>query len=134
MAAPGGARRLPLLLLLAALVHGALAVFVVRDGNGTACVMANFSAAFLTSYGARSGPKNVTFDLPPNATVLNSSSCGTENASDPSLMIAFGRGHILTLNFTRNATRYSVQLISFVYNLSDTQLFPNASSNGKKKN
>nr|XP_036880786.1 lysosome-associated membrane glycoprotein 1 isoform X1 [Manis javanica] len=132
MAAPGGARRLPLLLLLAALVHGALAVFVVRDGNGTACVMANFSAAFLTSYGARSGPKNVTFDLPPNATVLNSSSCGTENASDPSLMIAFGRGHILTLNFTRNATRYSVQLISFVYNLSDTQLFPNASSNETK--
>nr|XP_036880787.1 lysosome-associated membrane glycoprotein 1 isoform X2 [Manis javanica] len=131
MAAPGGARRLPLLLLLA-LVHGALAVFVVRDGNGTACVMANFSAAFLTSYGARSGPKNVTFDLPPNATVLNSSSCGTENASDPSLMIAFGRGHILTLNFTRNATRYSVQLISFVYNLSDTQLFPNASSNETK--
>ncbi|XP_036880786.2 lysosome-associated membrane glycoprotein 1 isoform X2 [Manis javanica] len=132
MAAPGGARRRPLLLLLAALVHGALAVFVVRDGNGTACVMANFSAAFLTSYGARSGPKNVTFDLPPNATVLNSSSCGTENASDPSLMIAFGRGHILTLNFTRNATRYSVQLISFVYNLSDTQLFPNASSNETK--
>ncbi|XP_073068409.1 lysosome-associated membrane glycoprotein 1 isoform X1 [Manis javanica] len=131
MAAPGGARRRPLLLLLA-LVHGALAVFVVRDGNGTACVMANFSAAFLTSYGARSGPKNVTFDLPPNATVLNSSSCGTENASDPSLMIAFGRGHILTLNFTRNATRYSVQLISFVYNLSDTQLFPNASSNETK--
>ncbi|KAI5943079.1 Lysosome-associated membrane glycoprotein 1 [Manis javanica] len=131
MAAPGGARRLPLLLLLA-LVHGALAVFVVRDGNGTACVMANFSAAFLTSYGARSGPKNVTFDLPPNATVLNSSSCGTENASDPSLMIAFGRGHILTLNFIRNATRYSVQLISFVYNLSDTQLFPNASSNETK--
>lgn len=32
-------------------------MFVVRDGNGTACVMANFSAAFLTSYGARSGPK-----------------------------------------------------------------------------
>ncbi|XP_036760691.2 lysosome-associated membrane glycoprotein 1 isoform X2 [Manis pentadactyla] len=131
MAAPGGARWRPLLLLLA-LVHGALAVFVVRDGNGTACVMANFSAAFLTSYGTRSGPKNVTFDLPPNATVLNSSSCGTENASDPSLMIGFGRGHILTLNFTRNATRYSVQLISFVYNLSDTQLFPNASSNETK--
>ncbi|KAL2770503.1 lysosome-associated membrane glycoprotein 1 precursor, partial [Daubentonia madagascariensis] len=71
---------------------------------------------------------NVTFDLPSNAEVLNSSSCGKENASDPSLMIAFGGGHTLTFNFTRNATRYSVHLMSFVYNLSDTHIFPNASS------
>jgi len=133
MAALGGARRRPLLLLLlAGLVHGAAAVFVVKDANGTACIMANFSAAFMASYDTRSGPKNVTFDLPSDAAVLNSSSCGKENASDPSLMIAFGRGHGLTLSFTRNATRYSVQLMSFIYNLSDTQIFPNASSKATK--
>ncbi|KAF5920336.1 hypothetical protein HPG69_009586 [Diceros bicornis minor] len=113
---------------LAGLVHGASAVFVVKDGNGTACIMANFSAAFLTSYDTQSGSKNATFDLPSNAEVLNSSSCGKENASDPSLVIAFGRGHTLTLNFARNATRYRVQLMRFVYNLSDAQIFPNASS------
>ncbi|XP_045677544.1 lysosome-associated membrane glycoprotein 1 isoform X1 [Phyllostomus hastatus] len=129
MAAPGSARRQPLLLLLlAGLVHSASAVFVVRDGNGTACIMANFSAAFLTNYDTNSGSKNVTFDLPSDAGVLNSSSCGKENMSNPSLMIAFGKGHKLTLNFTRNATRYSVQMMSFVYNLSDTEIFPNASS------
>ncbi|XP_027444116.1 lysosome-associated membrane glycoprotein 1 isoform X1 [Zalophus californianus] len=133
MAALGGARRRPLLLLLlAGLVHGTAAVFVVKDANGTACIMANFSAAFTASYDTRSGPKNVTFDLPSDAAVLNSSSCGKENASDPSLMIAFGRGHGLILNFTRNATRYSVQLMSFIYNLSDTQIFPNASSKAIK--
>ncbi|XP_044635598.2 lysosome-associated membrane glycoprotein 1 isoform X1 [Equus asinus] len=129
MAAPGGARRRPLLLLLlAGLMHGASAVFVVKDGNGTACIMANFSAAFLTNYDTNSGFKNVTFDLPSDAVVLNSSSCGKDNASGPSLVVAFGRGHTLTLTFARNATRYRVQLMRFVYNLSDAQIFPNASS------
>ncbi|KAB0372676.1 hypothetical protein FD755_015429, partial [Muntiacus reevesi] len=114
------------------LVHGASAVFVVKNGNGTACVMADFSATFLTSYDTRSGPQNISFDLPPGAEVSNSSSCGKENASDPSLMITFGRGHMLTLTFTRNATRYKVQLMRFAYNLSDTDIFPNSSSTGVK--
>ncbi|KAK1341925.1 hypothetical protein QTO34_016676 [Cnephaeus nilssonii] len=133
MAAPGGARRQPLLLLFLGLVYGASAVFFeVKDGNGTACIMANFSANFLTNYNTQSGSKNSTFSLPPNAQTLNSSSCGKENASNPSLMIAFGSGHILTLSFARNATRYSVQMMRFVYNLSDTQIFPNASSQEAK--
>nr|KAF6460462.1 lysosomal associated membrane protein 1 [Molossus molossus] len=135
MAAPGGARRQPLLLLLlelAGLMHGASAVFVVQDGNKTACIMANFSADFLTNYITKTGPKNVTFSLPPNAKVLNTSSCGKENASNPSLVIAFGGGHTLNLTFARNATRYSVQLMSFVYDLSDTQIFPSAISNETK--
>ncbi|XP_008571151.1 PREDICTED: lysosome-associated membrane glycoprotein 1 [Galeopterus variegatus] len=114
------------------LVHGASAVFVVKDGNGTACIMANFSATFLMNYDTKNGSQNATFDLPPNAEVLNSSSCGKENPSDPILMIAFEGGHTLTLNFTRNVTRYRVQLMSFVYNLSDTHIFHNASSTGIK--
>ncbi|XP_074234693.1 lysosome-associated membrane glycoprotein 1 [Camelus bactrianus] len=133
MAAPGGARPRPLLLLLlAGLVHGTSSVFVVRDSNGTACVMANFSAAFSTVYDTAGGPKNATFSLPSDAHVLNSSSCGKGGASDSILMIEFGGGHTLTLNFTRNATHYSVQLMSFVYNLSDVQIFPNASSKGTR--
>uniref|UniRef100_H0X1H9 Lysosome-associated membrane glycoprotein 1 n=1 Tax=Otolemur garnettii TaxID=30611 RepID=H0X1H9_OTOGA len=112
---------------LAGLLHGALAVFVVKNGNGTACIMAEFSAAFQMNYDTKSGPKNVSFDLPPTAKVLNSSSCGKENTSDTRLVIAFGGGHELTFNFTRDADRYSVQLLSFVYNLSDTLIFPNAS-------
>ncbi|XP_059985431.1 lysosome-associated membrane glycoprotein 1 isoform X3 [Lagenorhynchus albirostris] len=133
MAAPGGSRRWPLLLLLfAGLVHGVSAVFVVKDGNGTACIMADFSAAFLTSYDTQNGSKSVTFELPASAEVLNSSSCGKGDASDSSLVIAFGRGHTLTLNFTRNATRYSVQLMRFVYNLSDTGIFPDSSSKETK--
>ena len=38
-------------------MHSASAVLVVKDGNGTACIMADFSATFLTSYDTRSGPQ-----------------------------------------------------------------------------
>ncbi|XP_053419008.1 lysosome-associated membrane glycoprotein 1 [Nycticebus coucang] len=127
MAVPGGARR-PLLLLLLGLLHSALAIFEVKNGNGSVCIMADFSAAFQMNYDTKSGSKNITFNLPPTAKVLNSSSsCGKENTSDPRLVIAFGGGHKLTFNFTRDADHYSVQRLSFVYNLSDTHIFPNAS-------
>ncbi|XP_003477548.1 lysosome-associated membrane glycoprotein 1 isoform X2 [Cavia porcellus] len=125
MAISRGVRRPLLLLLLFGLTYGASAVFEVVDSNGTVCIMANFSATFLTSYETEHGSKNTTFDLPHSAKVLNSSSCGGGNASK--LAIAFGDGHLLTLHFTRNTTRYRVELLRFVYNLSDTQLFPNAS-------
>ncbi|KAM6179970.1 lysosome-associated membrane glycoprotein 1 isoform 2-T2 [Erethizon dorsatum] len=127
MAASRGARRPLLLLLLAGLTYGASAVFEVKDSNGTTCIMANFSAAFWTSYETERGSENVTFSLPHSAQVLNSSSCGGGNASEPRLAIAFGDGHSLTLQFTRNATRYHVQLLRFVYNLADTHTFPGAS-------
>lgn len=34
----------------AGLAHGVSALFVVKDSNGTACIMANFSASFRTVY------------------------------------------------------------------------------------
>ncbi|XP_028622206.1 lysosome-associated membrane glycoprotein 1 [Grammomys surdaster] len=130
MAAPG-ARRPLLLLLLAGLAHGASALFEVKDNNGTTCIMASFSASFLTTYETGNGSKISNITLPASAEVLkNSSSCGKENASEASLTITFGRGYLLTLNFTKNTTRYSVQHMYFTYNLSDTQSFPNASTKG----
>uniref|UniRef100_A0A8C6GKG9 Lysosome-associated membrane glycoprotein 1 n=2 Tax=Mus TaxID=862507 RepID=A0A8C6GKG9_MUSSI len=127
MAAPG-ARRPLLLLLLAGLAHGASALFEVKN-NGTTCIMASFSASFLTTYETANGSQIVNISLPASAEVLkNGSSCGKENVSDPSLTITFGRGYLLTLNFTKNTTRYSVQHMYFTYNLSDTEHFPNATS------
>nr|KAF6318602.1 hypothetical protein mPipKuh1_008606 [Pipistrellus kuhlii] len=96
-----------------ALCGASAVLFVVKDGNGTACIMANFSADFLTNSNTKSGSKNVSFDLSPNAEALNSNYCDKENASNLSLMIAFGKGHTLTLNFARNATCYSVQMMCF---------------------
>ena len=74
----------------------------------------------------------VNISLPASAEVLkNGSSCGKENVSDPSLTITFGRGYLLTLNFTKNTTRYSVQHMYFTYKLSYTEHFHNAISKGK---
>ncbi|KAL1773113.1 lysosome-associated membrane glycoprotein 1 precursor [Sigmodon hispidus] len=132
MAAPGAWRPLLLLLLATGLAHGASALFVVKDSNGTACIMASFSASFNTFYETTARDfRNVTIMLPPSAQVLSSnSSCDRGNASEPRLTIAFGSGYLLMLNFTRNATRYRVQNMRFAYNLSDTQYFNNASAKG----
>lgn len=118
------------LLEAAGLAHGT-SVFEVKDSNGTACIMANFSASFLTIYKTAQGSQSSNFTLPPSAEVLErNSSCGGKSASDAILTIAFERGYLLMLSFTRNATFYHVQRISFTYNLSDTQHFLNATSNG----
>lgn len=93
--------------------------------------MASFSASFLTTYETGHGSKVSNMTLPASAEVLkNSSSCGKENASEPSLAVTFGGGYLLRLTFTKNTARYSVQHMYFTYNLSDTQFFPNASSKG----
>lgn len=134
MEAPGGARR-PLLLLplLLGLVYSA-AGFAVKDTDGTYCIMANFSGTFRINYNTTGSPssQNANLSLTSNAQVLNSSSCRRDNVSEPTLMISLGNGHILTLNFTKNTTRYSVKKMSLAYNLSDTSTFPNASSNGTR--
>ncbi|XP_068950183.1 lysosome-associated membrane glycoprotein 1 [Petaurus breviceps papuanus] len=134
MAGSSGARTPQrLLLLLLGLIHVASSIFVVRNNSTEAsCIMANFSAAFFMNYSTESGLGNATFDLPQNALVLNSSSCGKENASNPSLVIGFGEGHTLTMNFTRTAKSYQVQLLSFTFNLSDGHFFPNASTSSKE--
>ncbi|XP_074048188.1 lysosome-associated membrane glycoprotein 1 [Macrotis lagotis] len=133
MAAPGGARTAQrLLLLLLGLIHVASSIFVVRNDTEAACIMANFSAVFFMNYSTKSGFVNTTFELPQNAVLLNSSSCGKENSSNPVLVIGFGEGHSLTLNFTRTTKNYQVQLLSFTYNLSDGTFFPNASASPKE--
>lgn len=130
MAAPGGARRpLLLLLLLLGLVLGAGAQFVVRSGNGSACVVASFSAAFRVLYDSASGPRNATLELPASARVADASSCG-DSASGPGLTLLFGSGHSLSLDFVGNGSRYGVRRLRFAYNLSDASVFPGASAAG----
>lgn len=41
----------------AGLAHGASALFEVKDNNGTTCIMASFSASFLTTYETGDGSK-----------------------------------------------------------------------------
>ncbi|NWV74010.1 LAMP1 protein, partial [Dasyornis broadbenti] len=66
------------------------------------------------------------FFLPQNASVGSQSSCGKDNASHPVLVLDFGAGHSLSLNFSESADKYQVEELVFLYNLSDATLFPNS--------
>ncbi|NXM05856.1 LAMP1 protein, partial [Tyrannus savana] len=68
------------------------------------------------------------FFLPQNATVDSQSSCGKGNASHPVLVLDFGAGHSLSLNFSESADKYQVEELVFRYNLSDAALFPNSTT------
>ncbi|NWI66563.1 LAMP1 protein, partial [Todus mexicanus] len=73
------------------------------------------------------------FFLPQNATVEPQSSCGKDNISRPVLVLGFGAGHSLSLNFSENADKYQVEEIGFHYNLSDATLFHNSTTGDVKK-
>lgn len=79
-----------------------------------------------------STPQFVQFFLPQNASVASQSSCGKGNTSHPVLVLDFGAGHSLSLNFSESADKYQVEEFVFHYNLSDATLFPNSSA-GKMK-
>ncbi|NXX25916.1 LAMP1 protein, partial [Nicator chloris] len=70
--------------------------------------------------------QSVYFFLPLNASVESQSSCGKDNASHPVLVLGFGAGHSLSLNFSESADKYQVEELVFHYNLSDATLFPNS--------
>lgn len=79
-----------------------------------------------------STPQFVHFSLPQNATVEPQSSCGNGNTSHPILVLGFGAGHSLSLNFSEISNKYQVEELVFHYNLSDATLFHN-STTGKMK-
>ncbi|NWH68346.1 LAMP1 protein, partial [Geococcyx californianus] len=73
------------------------------------------------------------FPLPQNVTVEPQSSCGQGNTSHPILILGFGAGHSLSLNFSESADKYQVEELVFHYNLSDATLFPNSTAEGLKR-
>ncbi|XP_060089727.1 lysosome-associated membrane glycoprotein 1 [Heteronotia binoei] len=130
MAAPGGRG----LLLLTAVLLGFLqasSTFDVRDGDRT-CILANFSVKFTVEYDTKSQKQNASFDLPQNAAVLNNSRCGNKDKS-PVLVVGFGKGHSLTLDFGKTPDSYSVKNLTLKYNMSDDAIFPNSTGKEMKE-
>uniref|UniRef100_A0A8D0G8M1 Lysosome-associated membrane glycoprotein 1 n=1 Tax=Sphenodon punctatus TaxID=8508 RepID=A0A8D0G8M1_SPHPU len=117
-------------LLLVAAVIGFLqtpsSTFEVKDATGKVCIMANMSIAFSVEYPQKNNSKMRTnFTLPQDAEVLKNSSCDKENTSSL-LEIGFGKGHSLSMNFTKVLGQYKVEALVFRYNLLDAVLFPNS--------
>lgn len=66
-----------------------------------------------------------SFKIPENVTTAGSK-CYNDNST---LKLNFGAGHSWSINFIKNEKSYQAGLITFTYNLSDTNYFPDASSN-----
>ncbi|KAF1485504.1 Lysosome-associated membrane glycoprotein 1, partial [Megadyptes antipodes antipodes] len=106
--------------------------FEVKDSSGKACIIADLTVAFSVEYKSNGQKEFAHFFLPQNATVEPQSSCGKGNTSHPLLVLGFGAGHSLSLNFSEYADKYQVGELVFRYNLSDATLFHNSTA-GKKK-
>ncbi|NXH33751.1 LAMP1 protein, partial [Myiagra hebetior] len=102
--------------------------FEVKDSSGKVCIIADLTVAFSVEYKNNGQNQFVHFFLPQNASVDSQSSCGKDNASHPVLILDFGAGHSLSLNFSESADKYQVEELVFHYNLSDTTLFPNSTA------
>ncbi|NXE26917.1 LAMP1 protein, partial [Ardeotis kori] len=106
--------------------------FEVKDSSGKICIIADLTVAFSVEYKSSGQKEFAHFFLPQNATVEPQSSCGKGNASHPVLVLGFGAGHSLSLNFSEDADKYQVEELVFHYNLSDATLFHNSTA-GKMK-
>ncbi|XP_064915308.1 lysosome-associated membrane glycoprotein 1 isoform X1 [Columba livia] len=132
MARAQGARGL----LAAAALLGflqACSSFEVKDPSGKVCIIANLTVAFSVEYKSSGQKEFAHFRLPQNATVESQSSCGTGNTSHPLLVLGFGAGHSLSLNFSEAKDTYQVEELVFSYNLSDATLFLNSTAAGMKR-
>ncbi|NXY87687.1 LAMP1 protein, partial [Alcedo cyanopectus] len=107
--------------------------FEVKDSSGKVCIIAELTAAFSVEYKSNGQKELAHFFLPQNATVESQSSCGKGNTSNPLLVLGFGAGHSLSLNFSENADKYQVEELVFHYNLSDASLFHNSTTGDVKK-
>lgn len=106
--------------------------FEVKDSSGKVCIIADLTVAFSVEYKTHVQKEFVHFFLPQNASVDSQSTCGKDNTSHPVLVLDFGAGHSLSLNFSESADKYQVEELVFLYNLSDATLFPNSATGGVK--
>lgn len=129
----------------------------VKESN-TTCIKADLSASFSIIYNTTHAnvctdvcsPTTVSFLCPviyllhhlcpqrtvqvflPNSTTVDTanSTCGKDGSS-ARLVAVFGSGYTLGLNFSTNGTLYQVSSLTLQYNLSDTSVFPNATTSGE---
>ncbi|XP_063809188.1 lysosome-associated membrane glycoprotein 1 [Pseudophryne corroboree] len=121
------------LALLLGIFQSAYSVKFEVTGQNITCILADLSINFTVEY--KTAEKQVTalILLPENAATDPTSTCGKENTTAPLLVIKFGNGHLLSMNFTKSKTQYQVDELVFTYNLSDKATFPNAVENGTKE-
>ncbi|XP_027717185.1 lysosome-associated membrane glycoprotein 2 isoform X3 [Vombatus ursinus] len=118
-----------LCLLLGTLEIDALNLTLNNSHNAT-CLHAQWQMNFTIDYETvNHGLKNVTIQVPSNAS-YSGSDCGT-NDNVSQIKVQFGSGFFWNVNFTRENSAYFIDIISFSYDTSDNDTFPDAKEKGK---
>ncbi|XP_077141202.1 lysosome-associated membrane glycoprotein 2 isoform X1 [Ranitomeya variabilis] len=101
----------------------------VKDESNHTCIHASMSVNFTIKYETESGNnKSITFVAPDDVTT-SGSTCGSSEAA-ALLVVNFMNNHSWSVNFTRDSTVYSIDVIVFTYNTNDSTLFPDAKRKG----
>ncbi|KAM3867005.1 lysosome-associated membrane glycoprotein 2 [Diretmus argenteus] len=98
----------------------------VNNTDNKLCLYANLMVNFSVTYEvAGNKSETVMFELPEVVTTQGSLCDNTSST----LKLSFGKGHSWAVAFTKKEETYQADSIDFVYNLNDSTVFPNASSN-----
>nr|BAC33265.1 unnamed protein product [Mus musculus] len=122
-----GAKLILIFLFLGAVQSNALIVNLT-DSKGT-CLYAEWEMNFTITYETTNQTnKTITIAVPDKAT-HDGSSCGDDRNS-AKIMIQFGFAVSWAVNFTKEASHYSIHDIVLSYNTSDSTVFPGAVAKG----
>uniref|UniRef100_A0A4W5N3P5 Lysosomal-associated membrane protein 2 n=1 Tax=Hucho hucho TaxID=62062 RepID=A0A4W5N3P5_9TELE len=101
----------------------------VNNTENKLCLYANLMVNFSVTYEVGvNKSETVLFVLPENVTTEGS----TCNNTTSTLKLGFGDGHSWAVEFTKDNKTYQVDSIVFTYNLNDSSVFPNSTSNETK--
>ncbi|XP_075040485.1 lysosome-associated membrane glycoprotein 2 isoform X3 [Mixophyes fleayi] len=101
----------------------------IQEESKKTCIYANVQVNFTIEYETNKSTQNRVIFPAPDTVTTDGSTCG-ESGEAPLLRVNFGNNHTWSLNFTRNDTVYSGDVLIFTYNTNDTTLFPDAKRKG----
>ncbi|XP_078544860.1 lysosome-associated membrane glycoprotein 2-like isoform X1 [Lissotriton helveticus] len=117
------------LLLLFGVLQSKAWEVAVKDKANKTCLYASIMLNITIQYETNNGSFNNATLASPSEVKHNGSRCGTATLA-PLLFVDLGRGHTWSLNFTRSNSSYEGNVITFTYNTTDAELFPDGKPNG----
>ncbi|XP_003931138.1 lysosome-associated membrane glycoprotein 2 isoform X2 [Saimiri boliviensis] len=120
-------------LVLVCLVLGALRSYALeltlQDSEKATCLYAKWQMTFRVRYETTNKTYKTQNISDLGAVTYNGSICG-DDQSGPKIAVQFRSGFSWIANFTKAASTYSIDSISFSYNTSDNITFPDAKDKG----
>ncbi|XP_078218486.1 lysosome-associated membrane glycoprotein 2 isoform X3 [Callithrix jacchus] len=120
-------------LVLVCLVLGALRSYALeltlQDSGKATCLYAKWQMTFRVRYETTNKTYKTQTISDLGAVTYNGSICG-DDQSGPRIAVQFRSGFSWIANFTKAASTYSIDSISFSYNTSDNTTFPDAKDKG----